>query len=60
MTAHKLHYSKPLYKRSNSIREQGIYFFGGKYSNNKMNKHLYVLKTEVFPLSWRILETSGK
>ncbi|KRX05613.1 hypothetical protein PPERSA_09753 [Pseudocohnilembus persalinus] len=54
-----LHHTQQQFAESSIIMEQGIYFFGGKYSNDKINDSLYVLKTSNFPMTWKKIETTG-
>lgn len=45
-----------MYRKSYHIKEQGIYFYGGIFNNDKINENMYVLKTDSFPVEWKTLE----
>ena len=48
--------NKPI---NRNIKEWGIYFFGGKNSENELNNCLYILKIGQCPLEWIIPKTFG-
>ncbi|KRX05628.1 hypothetical protein PPERSA_09768 [Pseudocohnilembus persalinus] len=54
----KLHSMKG-FKASHAIIEQGIYIYGGKFDNNKLNKNVYVLNTFQYPATWKKIEPKG-